>query len=156
MLQGMTTTKEAWNDGSLNHVNLTAPVDAWFYSALAGIRIDDRKPGYEQVIIKPYIPSDLDSVNSWVETSRGRIVSSWRKEKDVLYLELTIPANMTAVVYMPASAMDTVREGDVPAANAKSVHAIGFQDNAAVFHIGSGRYCFSANSSQLKDVRARP
>ena len=142
MLQGMTTTKEAWNGGSFSHVALAAPVDAWCYTTLAGIQVDDRSPGYERVIIKPYIPSDLDWVNASVDGIRGKLISSWRKENNALHLDVTIPANASATVFVPTDDVARVLESGKPAVKSEGVVFRRIENAAAVFEIDSGSYCF--------------
>jgi alpha-L-rhamnosidase len=146
IVKGRTAVREKWDGGSLGHVALAPVLDAWFYKELAGIRPDEGSPGYQKIIIKPYVPKDLTWVRARLDSIRGRIESSWRKENGVLRLDLTIPANTTATVYVPASDSARVKEGDGPAAKAKSVKFIALQDGAAVFEIGSGRYSFSSSA----------
>jgi len=144
MVKGRTTAKEKWTGGSLSHIGLVAPLDAWFFNTLAGIRPDEQNAGYEKIIIRPYIPKDLPWMRAHIDSIRGRVESSWRKENGLLRLEVMIPANTTALVYMPAKSPSEVKEGGIIAAKAKSVKFITFEDNAAVFQIGSGRYSFTA------------
>lgn len=143
MLQGMTTAKEWWGGGSYSHVVLAAPIDAWFYTGLAGIRLDEQTAGFEQVVIKPYIPDDLDWVNAWVDAVRGRVAVSWRKEKGLLHLDVMIPANTAAVVHLPARALESVQENGAPAATSKSIHSAAIEKGSAVLHVGSGQYHFT-------------
>ena len=148
MLKGRTSVKEKWDGGSLSHVALAAPLDAWLYTTVAGIRPNEEAPAYEQIVINPYVPNDLNWARAWVETIRGRIESSWRKEKGVLRLEVTIPASTSALVYVPASDLLSVKEGNVAAVRSKFVRFIERAGGTLVFRIGSGRYVFTAPLTQ--------
>jgi alpha-L-rhamnosidase len=150
MLKDRTSVKEKWDGGSLSHVALAAPLDAWFYRTLAGIRPDEQSTGYRKVIIKPYVPRDLPWVRASVDSIRGRIESSWRQENGVLRLDVTIPANTTAVVYIPANDWSSVKEGGVPASRSNSVKFMAQQGGVAVFQIGSGQYSFTAPITETK------
>jgi alpha-L-rhamnosidase len=57
-------------------------------------------------------------------------------------MQVTIPANTTATVYVPAKDAASVTEGGKPAAQAKGVKFLRLEDGAAVYEIGSGRYSF--------------
>jgi alpha-L-rhamnosidase len=145
MVRGMTSIKEKWTGGSLSHVALAAPLDAWFFNTLAGIRSDEQNhTGYESVIIKPYVPKDLDWAKASVDTIRGRVESSWRKKNGLLRFEVTIPANSTAEVYLPTTNVKAVKESGAPIAKAMSVKLVRHENNVAVFNVGSGKYSFIA------------
>lgn len=104
MLSGdMTTIPESWDKyGSLNHPAMGS-IDAWFYKTLAGINADERYPGYERIVIKPYVPADLDYVNAAVDTIRGLVAVNWRKADGVFRLEVAIPANSRGSVQLPVA-----------------------------------------------------
>lgn len=144
MLKGRTSASENWKGGSLSHVALVGPIDAWFFNTIAGIRPDEEKPGFERVTIKPYIPKDLPWARGTLESVRGRIESSWRKESGSLRLDVGVPANTTALVFVPTLDPAAVREGRVRAVKAKGVKLLRQEGGAAVYQIGSGRYSFSA------------
>ena len=75
---------------------------------------------------------------------RGRIVSEWKKDGASLKLNVVIPANTTAMVYVPAGDVNAVTEGGKPAGNSEGVKFLRMEANAAVFSIGSGSYTFEA------------
>ena len=143
MLRGRTTVVESWNGGSLNHIVLTAALDRWFYTTLAGIRIDETKPGFENIIIRPYFPKDLDRVTAWINAIRGRVESSWNVQNKILKLEITIPANSTALVYVPSRDIRNIMESGKPANKGAGVEFTGIQADCATFRIQSGHYSFS-------------
>ncbi len=59
-------------------------------------------------------------------------------------LDVEIPANTVATVYIPARDVESVIEGRSPAAKARGVKPIGMQGNAALFEVGSGSYHFTS------------
>ncbi len=156
MLRNSTTLTEEWDPGkpgethgSGNHV-MFGSVDAWFYRTLAGINIDERHPGYEKTVIKPYFPDDLNYVNASVRTIRGIISSSWQRGNGSLILSVTIPVNSTAEVWLPVGTMadeiitesghviwDSTFRGNVPGILGGRV-----QDRYLVIEIASGAYQF--------------
>lgn len=148
MVRGRTSTTEGWLGGSLSHVALAAPIDAWFYSSLAGIRVDERAPGYANVMIAPYVPKGLDHVSAWVETIRGRVAVSWKQTATTLTVDVTIPANATASVRLPASSPDAVTESGLALASAVGVKDVARQDGFVTVRVGSGHYRFVCGGSR--------
>jgi len=142
---GRTTITEKWADGgSQNHVVLGAAIDPWFYNVLAGINTDERFPGFKKFIIKPFIPdNDLDWVNASVHTIHGTISSSWQKQPGGLSLEVKIPANTTATVYLPVSPGAEIREGGKPVSRVKGIRSMPSEEDEALFEVGSGSYTFN-------------
>ncbi len=99
--KGATTLWQNW-DGtqSRNHV-MFGSIDEWFYKALAGIRPDPEYPGFSRIVIRPEFIDDLDWVKGSYQTWRGEIKSEWEKTEDGIRLNLEIPPNTTARVYLP-------------------------------------------------------
>jgi len=139
-----TTTCEQWNgeSGSLNHAALGAAIDEWFYWGLAGIRPDAAAPGFERIIFKPYMPADLTWAKASIATPRGTVASEWRHEGETTTLRVSVPANCSAVVHLPAADAAAITEGGVPAASAEGVKPLPAIDRTSVFEIGSGTYQF--------------
>ena len=117
--EGATTLWERWEYyagagmNSHNHIMLGS-VDAWLYKVLAGINMDSSAPGFERIIIKPHIVGDLKHVSASVNTIRGLVASSWRKEEDSLLLKVTLPVNSKGKVSIPDLGLKNpvVKEGE--------------------------------------------
>jgi len=141
---GRTTITEAWKDGgSQNHVVLGAAIDPWFYHVLAGIKMNEQFPGFKKFTIDPYIPKDdLDWVRSSVHTVHGEIASSWKKDPKGLIMEVTIPANTTARIHLPASSGDAVKEGGKRISSIKEISIITEGEDEVIIEVGSGHYSF--------------
>ena len=59
------------------------------------------KPGFKNVIIQPAIVGDITWVKAHHDGPYGRITSHWKREGNRLTMEVTIPPNSTATVYVP-------------------------------------------------------
>jgi hypothetical protein len=143
---GATSLTEAWDASpgpSQNHFML-GHIMEWFYHDLAGIGIDPSVPAFKKVVIKPATPGDLKWVKASYKSIYGEIDSHWSIEKGKVTLNVTIPPNTTAVVYVPAKAGAKVTEGGKPAAQAVGVKFLRAENGAAVYEVRSGRYSFSA------------
>ncbi len=156
--KGATSIWERWDTDTLGSgmnsealLILSGNLDAWFYQALAGINYDRDKPGFKHIIIRPQPVGDLKWVNAHYESPYGRIISNWKLEEGnakigtgKLTMEVTIPANTTATVYVPAKDAAAVAESGKPVAKARGVRFLRVENGAAVYEVGSGFYEFES------------
>ena len=71
-------------------------VGYWLYAYIAGIKFAGA--ACERAIIEPYFPSELLSASARVETVKGMLSVSWRKQWGELSLIVSVPFGMTAEV----------------------------------------------------------
>ncbi len=109
--KGATTVWELWNGdtadpamNSGNHVMQIGDLGIWMYEYLAGIRPDEAKPGFQHVIIRPYPVAGLSFVKASHHSPYGLIRSEWKRTGTGIEMEVTIPPNATATVYVPGEA----------------------------------------------------
>jgi hypothetical protein len=151
---GATTIWERWNSytksngfenpgmNSFNHYALGS-VCEWLFAYMAGI--DTETPGFKNIIIRPVLGSgDITQVRAIYHSMYGSIKSGWKIIENKFILDITIPPNTTATVYIPAQEIAAVTEGNRPAVNAEKVDFIQKQGNQAVFAVDSGRYQFAS------------
>jgi alpha-L-rhamnosidase len=143
---GATSLTEAWNArrGSSQDHFMLGQIQEWFYHDLAGIGCDPTGPGFKKIIINPQPVGDLTSVKASYDSIRGKIVSDWKRDGDKFTLDVTIPANTTARVYVPAKSADAVTEGGRPAASSNGVLLLWMENGRAVFAVESGQYEFES------------
>jgi len=121
MIEGLTTLPEHWNQGgSHNHV-MFGSIGSWFYKVLGGIRVHEDGPGFKKIIIKPYVPEDLSWVKSSIVSVNGRIKSEWEKDAENYRLNIKVPFNTEATVFVLAKDADEVTEGGKPAKKRKDI-----------------------------------
>jgi alpha-L-rhamnosidase len=140
----VTTWPETWSGWGSQIIQVVGSPGAWFYEGLAGIRPDPQGPGFKQILIKPAIVGDLAWVKAHHDSPYGRIASHWRRDGTRLSLDIMIPANTTATVFVPAKDAAGVTESGQPANLAAGVKFLRQQANAAVFVVGSGTYRFQS------------
>ena len=156
---GATTVWERWDgikpDGtfetpSMNSYNHYAygAIGDWMYRVIAGIDTKTEGPGYKQITIKPTVGGRLDSVKADYETNYGKVSSHWKVTNGAVALDVTIPANTTATVYIPAKAGSSLLEGGQPAASNPEIKPAAAETGYLVVNIGSGVYHFSTVASQ--------
>jgi hypothetical protein len=101
--KGATSLVETWDarpDVSQNHFML-GQINEWFFHDLAGIQ--PGTPGFKHIIIKPAIVGDVTWVKASYDSVRGKIVSEWKRDGQNITLNVTLPANTTATIYVPGS-----------------------------------------------------
>jgi len=153
--QGATTTWERWDgwthdngfqDPGMNSFNHYAygAVGAWMYAVIGGIDLDPDQPGYKHIIMRPNPGGGLTSARAELQSMYGTIHSAWILENDNFEWSITIPANTTATIYIPAQEMSEIAEGGQPAKNSEGVTFLYMEDVWAVFAVEPGSYNFSA------------
>lgn len=141
---GATSLTEAWDTNpasSQNHCML-GHVEEWFYRGVGGIASDPSGPGFKKILVKPQLPGDLSRARAAYDSPYGRIASQWKRESGALSLEVTIPVNTTATVYVPAKDSDSVTEGEKPASQAEGIRFLRMENGSALLEIGAGQYHF--------------
>jgi alpha-L-rhamnosidase len=142
--KGATTIWESWDGGgSRNHPAFGGGVK-WFYKSLAGLRIDPESPGFEHVIVSPAAVGDVTRCRYRLRTLRGIFGVEWQKSENRFTLEVLIPPNSTATVFVPAAKADDVTESGRPVDKADGVKFLRMESGRAVFEIQSGNYRFAS------------
>jgi alpha-L-rhamnosidase len=107
--KGATTWWERWNgdtgDPSMNSYNHYAfgSVIAWVYRYAAGIDTTPNGPGFKEIVIHPHLDARMTSARAEYDSTYGKIISDWKGSRSGPFsLQVTIPANTTAKVFLPA------------------------------------------------------
>jgi alpha-L-rhamnosidase len=143
--RGNTVLKEDWTGGLVQMPSLQGPIGTWFYHSLAGIRRDPSAPGFQRILVKPETANDLTWVKAHHETLHGRILSEWRRDGGQLIMNVTIPPNTTATVFVPARQPGDVREGGQPATRSTGLRFLRMENGRAVFAAEPGSYRFAVD-----------
>jgi alpha-L-rhamnosidase len=140
--KGATTWWERWNgdtgDPSMNSYNHYAfgSVVAWVYRYVAGIDTTSEAPGFHHVVIHPRPDATMPHASGEYESVYGKISTDWTSNSASFSLKVTIPANTSATVFLPAIANSHVTEGG----NSVETHQ---EDGSYIVQIGSGSYDFN-------------
>jgi alpha-L-rhamnosidase len=162
---GATTIWELWNSNtegpamnSRNHFAF-GTVAEWMQRYMVGIDTSPDGPGYRQILIRPRLGEGITQARGEYDSHHGTIVSDWKMDGDRFILNVTVPVNTTATVYIPrfGNARVQVREGGVPVwrngrftGGRDGVMSGAAQGDAVVLAIGSGTYSFvSADPNAL-------
>lgn len=85
---------------SFNHYAYGAIGD-WMYRVVAGIDTKQDAPGYKEIVIKPTVDQRLTEASAEYQTYYGKIKSSWKLSNGKVQLDVEIPANTKATIYVP-------------------------------------------------------
>lgn len=152
--QGATTIWERWDGyrtdkgfqdpgmNSFNHYSLGS-VGEWLYHTVAGIDLDADPAfaGYKHIVIHPKPGGGMTWAKGSLDSIRGKISTSWKVVGDHLELDVTVPANCEARVYVPG---DKVTEGGRPVGEGNGIRGAGSDANGGFVTVGGGTYHFQS------------
>jgi len=149
--KGATTIWELWNGdtadpamNSGNHVMQIGDLGVWLYEYVAGLRPDPEHPGFKHAILRPYPIEDLTFVKASHKSMYGTIRSNWKRENERFVLDVSVPANTTATVFVPNKDGAKVTESGQAADTAKGVKWVRNENGMAVYDVASGNYSFAS------------
>jgi alpha-L-rhamnosidase len=145
---GATTIWERWDgqkpdstfqDPGMNSFNHYAygAIGNWLYTTVAGIGIDENKPGYKHIRIRPQPGGGLSHARARLETPYGQVSSGWMLEEGSLRMDVEIPANSSATLYIPGEASGIQVDGRPLEGSELDYVAAGGE---VQLHTGSGTY----------------
>ena len=116
MAHGATTLIENWDinaddDLSLNHI-MFGEISAWYFKALGGINIDEEKPGFKNIILKPNFVEGLEVFKASHKGPYGEIISEWKRFEDNINYSITIPPNSTATLYLKSNEISKLKSNE--------------------------------------------
>ncbi len=153
VVNGANTIWERWNSyikgkgfesnaemNSFNHYTFGS-VNEWMFGNMAGIK--PGSAGYKHIIIRPEIAaSDINYVSASYHSIRGKIVSAWKKGKGSVEINVTIPVNTKASIYLPSSNIECISENSQFIKDNKDCNIAGQKDGYTIVEAGSGSYRF--------------
>ena len=145
--QGATTLWETWDGLASRNHHMFSDVSAWFYKALAGIRLDADRPAFKHAVIKPWPVGELTWAAGETRTPYGLLRSAWKREDGRFTLDVAVPPNSSATVHLPTGDAAGVLEGGRPVREAEGVEPVGTGGGRVVCKVGAGRYRFEFSAA---------
>lgn len=142
---GATTIWERWNailpdhtiyndkTNSFNHYAYGSIGD-WLYRDAVGIQ--ETSPAFKTLRIMPHIGGGFTSMSAKENTPYGEVSAAWKIINGFVVLNVTIPANTTADIYVPALSTDAVTMDDKPIKGTLTT------EGYVLVKVGSGLYHF--------------
>lgn len=156
LAKGATALTESWAAlGAVSNDHLMlGHILEWFYDGLAGITgpetaaIPTSDPGSPAPAapahwtIRPEPVGNIQWAQADYHSPYGLVSSHWKRSATTFDLDVTIPANTTATVYLPAKTGAVIAQGWKRLDLRPDVHLVKRDSNWAVFELGSGNYNF--------------
>jgi alpha-L-rhamnosidase len=151
--QGATTIWERWNSysktegynpmsmNSLNHYAYGA-IGEWMYERVAGIA--PLEAGYKTISIAPQVKQPLTSASASLNTPYGKVSSSWEIIDNAFNLEVVVPPNTTAKVFIPADTDEALMLNDMKLEDNSNVKLIATGKDAFELEVQPGTYTFQS------------
>ncbi len=144
---GATTLWEHWefSDNVFSHNHpMFGSVSEWLFKAVVGIGPDPAAVGFDRVVIRPCPVGDLTWAKGGYRSVRGPVTCEWKIDGGTFALNVSIPPNATATVWVPGT---NVTEGGVPAEQAEGVRPLRTESGTNVYTVGAGRYQFASRTA---------
>ncbi|MEP7142060.1 MAG: family 78 glycoside hydrolase catalytic domain [Ferruginibacter sp.] len=141
--KGATALTESWQalpTVSNNHFML-GHIMEWFYEGLAGICEAEDAVAFNKIIIRPQPVGDIRYAKATYQSAYGLIKSGWKITGNIFELNVEVPVNTSAAIYLPIAEGAKLFEGTRN--NLKMVNAVNIEKGKAIVAIGSGNYHFT-------------
>ncbi|WP_199614067.1 alpha-L-rhamnosidase [Paenibacillus alkalitolerans] len=155
---GATTIWERWDGwtetngfqtpemNSFNHYSLGS-VGEWMYQNILGIATDTEQPGFKHIEIHPRIGGGLTYAKGEFHSVYGKIGVDWKLDRDSFALNVAIPANASATIYVPGTVIETDES------RTEEVRYVGSRHGKALYRTGSGSYTFISRLQPVKGAK---
>ncbi len=158
--RGATTFWENWGESKLedrpqidgderskNHP-FQGGFDAWFYNGIAGIKPDPENPGFKHIIFRPQLTNVLDSAKANYNSIHGQISSNWQNAGNEFKWFVSVPANTTATIFIPANKQDSIFKNGKPIKELKQLQN---ETRFRFYKLESGEYSFTVKRNSYPE-----
>lgn len=142
--KGATSLTESWpalEEVSNNHLML-GHIMEWYYTGLGGIKQEQHSVAFKNIIIRPEIVGDISEAKAQYQSPYGSIKSEWKMKDGDFTLNIEVPVNTSATIYLPTTKVNAITESGKAIAKQKEIQFIRTEKNKSLFKIGSGVYSF--------------
>jgi alpha-L-rhamnosidase len=126
---------------SFNHYAYGAIGD-WMYRNIAGLDTDEEGAGYKKIRIRPHMGGNLNYAGAELETGYGKLTVYWKVNNGNFSMDVEIPSNTTASIFIPASSAASISENGKPLSDEKEIVVKAKAGNYIELQTGSGTYHF--------------
>jgi alpha-L-rhamnosidase len=114
------------------------------YRVVAGIDTYEDGVGYKHIRIMPHPGGGLAFARADLATYYGKVSAHWEIVKGRFLLDVEIPGNTTATIYIPGTDPAGIRENGQSITSSAEMSVQGIDGNYVVVNAGSGTYHFAA------------
>ena len=149
--QGATTIWERWDgqrpDGTFQDKNMNSfnhyaygAIGDWMYRVSAGL--DTQSPGYRHLLLRPHPTQQLEYSKASFESPYGTVQSGWERKDGKIIVNITVPANATAIVLLQTEKQAAIMENGKAISSNQNISDIQNINGKTQLKIGSGNYVF--------------
>ncbi len=151
---GATTIWERWDgikpDGtfqvpSMNSYNHYAygAIGDWMYRVMVGLDTYEDGTGYKHSKIQPHIGGGFTNAAASLQTYYGKLSNSWKVAENKLVMDVEVPVNTNATLFVPAKSADDITENGTPITQSKDIKLLETKEGFVKLSLGSGKYQFA-------------
>jgi alpha-L-rhamnosidase len=147
LAQGATSLTESWQGNRISSNNhfMLGHLMEWFYTGLGGIKTPENSTAFKNMIIRPEVVGNITFADVNYLSPYGEIKNSWKKTGTAFIMNIHIPVNTTAIIYLPAIKANNITENSQPVMNRTDIQFLKYEKGKALIKVGSGDYSFTAN-----------
>jgi alpha-L-rhamnosidase len=138
------TPEQGFGDPGMNsfaHYSFGA-VCQWMFENIGGIRTDGSAFGH--IVLAPQPGGKLTWAKTTYDSIRGPISTAWEIKDGRFICDVTIPANTTATLYLPAAAHESVWESKKPFSDVEGILSVSYKPGVTILELESGTYSFTS------------
>ncbi|MGQ4876054.1 MAG: family 78 glycoside hydrolase catalytic domain [Promethearchaeia archaeon] len=158
---GATTIWERWDGlvenrgvqtnlmNSFNHFTYGS-IGEFMYRIILGLNPDDNVSGYKHFIIKPILNRRILFAKGHYNSILGKIAISWKINDNKFSLDLSIPPNSRATVFLPTNKPNDILESGKEIKEISEIKILEKREKYIILKIDSGNYHFISEIEALK------
>jgi alpha-L-rhamnosidase len=109
---------------------------------MVGIDTYEDGVGYKHIKIKPHIGGDFTFASASLDTYYGKVSNSWKIVNGYLLMDVEIPPNTKATVFVPGQNAGAIKESGKVLSQVNGIKEKVSEDGYVVLELGSGNYHF--------------
>jgi len=151
LANGATSLWETWkesDDTFSNNHPMFGSVAGWMMRWLVGIQVPDDSFAGSHVVVRPQTSTAITQAAGQWHSRHGVVGTRWERIGRRLNLDVSIPAAVSADVYIPAGPGAILTESGRSLTGHPDIQVVKRLKNAVVINIGSGTYRFVVESGQ--------
>ncbi len=152
---GSTSIWERWNSytkDDAENADINAKMNSFSHYAFGSVAewmfqhaigIDTEDSGYRNIIIKPAISKEMNFIKGSYKSINGTIAAAWNWKGNKIIMNIEIPANTRAKVYIPTANTSRIKEGKTSLSKTTEIKIIASNATETILAVGSGTYSFT-------------
>jgi len=149
--QGATTIWERWDGytkekgfqdpgmNSFNHYSFGS-IGEWMYATIGGLQMTS--PGWKTFLVHPQPGGGITWAKTGFDSPHGHIQCNWSFTEDAITIDLTVPSNTTAEVWLVKSNKITLDGKNILKSNAARFKR--YERGFDIYQVGGGSYRFQS------------